>query len=223
MLSTHRWRRAPVCPRPALTASPSASKPTASAQPRSTPPCGALARPPPCPPRLTRPKNVDAARSTSGPAFVAARASKHALRTIAHEMAKQWHFPWRLYGKWPNHLRRVAQTWLAGDLAAARRVQGVSFCNILAGVQDHDTTPEHRNFATFVLLWARSILQAATSPKQIEGAETADALEAVGAYMVLIRARYAQIFHPDVLEKLTRITHCLMEQARHMRGCASAK
>ena len=98
----------------------------------------------------------------------------------------------------------------------------VTFRDILLSIQDHDATPDHRNFAAFVLLWARCVKQTAMHPDAIDGAETVDALEAVAAHLRLVRTRYAQVFDQSVSQELAQTTDAIAAFARHMRGTVAA-
>jgi hypothetical protein len=223
MLSVPQCRHVSVCVRPAVATPQVAASSTATARQRPTASVAASPQPPSCATPVRRPRLGAIRTPAVGQAVAAAGVSKHALHGVAYEMATMWHFPWRTYHIWPKRLLKVAQSWMSGDLAAGRRTQVLTFCSILLGIQDHDTTPDHRNFAAFVLLWAQSVQQAATHPEKIEGAETADALDAVGAYMALVRTQYAQVFRPGVTGSITQAAKRIMVYARQMRGCALTK
>ncbi len=163
------------------------------------------------------------ARAKALPTTAVARTSQLRLRQVAHEMGTLWHLPWRTHLTWPRMLLCVAQSWLCGDMGPARRSAMVTFRDILASIQDHDATPDRRNFAAFVLLWARCVKQAAMYPDAIDGAETVDALEAVAAYLRLVRARYAQVFTLRVTWELAQSTETIVTLARYMRGSGARR
>ena len=146
------------------------------------------------------------------------RATQKDLCLVAHEMTTQWHLPWRTHHFWPQRLRQVAQRWMSGEMGPARRVHFVAFRDLLWSIEDHDTTSDHRKFATFTLLWAHCVLHTARHPDAIDGAETAAALEAVGAYLTVVQARYAGVFAPAASESLACTRQEIVAFARRMRG-----